>query len=367
MPIVNGAYDAPTWNNNAPPAIDASELQDMCDTIETYNTQKADVDYVNTFVRPNLLDNWYFVGGGSQQGGGQFPINQRGQTSYTNGYGIDRWYDSSGVSQSLRSDCVRLTTTSSTAGRSMRQSPENSEKLQGKTVTLSVLFGNVPNNAVYCGLFMGAEPNGATSTISISGNATSGSLMKVTATLNGNFSTYPYITALIGFVNNSAGVGVTADVKAAKLEIGSTQTLAHQENGVWVLNEVPNYQQELAKCRRYQLELVPTGDTTNSCVGTGSPTSSSNANIFVPTPSEMRTVPTVTNAGTWKLVRDGQAVSSGTTVSEISVVSKSANGITLACTASSLNTSYGCTLWNVGTGGTDSLLMDANLLLDANL
>ena len=30
----------------------------------------------------NLLDNWYFVGGGSQQGGGQFPINQMGQTSY---------------------------------------------------------------------------------------------------------------------------------------------------------------------------------------------------------------------------------------------------------------------------------------------
>lgn len=40
----------------------------------------------------NLLDNWYFVGGGSQQGGGQFPINQRGQTSYTTYQTtIDRW------------------------------------------------------------------------------------------------------------------------------------------------------------------------------------------------------------------------------------------------------------------------------------
>lgn len=33
----------------------------------------------NIAIRRNLLDNWYFVGGGSQQGGGQFPINQRGK------------------------------------------------------------------------------------------------------------------------------------------------------------------------------------------------------------------------------------------------------------------------------------------------
>lgn len=42
---------------------------------------------------PNLLDNAYFIGGGSQQGGGQFPINQRGLTEYTGaGYTIDRWF-----------------------------------------------------------------------------------------------------------------------------------------------------------------------------------------------------------------------------------------------------------------------------------
>ena len=36
-----------------------------------------------------------------------------------------------------------------------------------------------------------------------------------------------------------------------KLELGSTQTLAHKENGVWVLNEIPDYQTELLKCQRY--------------------------------------------------------------------------------------------------------------------
>ena len=47
----------------------------------------------------NMLDNWYFVGGGSQQGGHQLPINQRGQTTYTGSstfWSIDRWKSRSG-------------------------------------------------------------------------------------------------------------------------------------------------------------------------------------------------------------------------------------------------------------------------------
>ena len=40
-------------------------------------------------------------------------------------------------------------------------------------------------------------------------------------------------------------------IEAVKLELGDTQTLAHQENGKWVLNEMPNYAEELAKCQRY--------------------------------------------------------------------------------------------------------------------
>lgn len=45
------------------------------------------------FSNENLLDNCYFVGGGSQLGYGKFPINQNGQTSYTgSGRMIDRWF-----------------------------------------------------------------------------------------------------------------------------------------------------------------------------------------------------------------------------------------------------------------------------------
>ena len=38
---------------------------------------------------------------------------------------------------------------------------------------------------------------------------------------------------------------------AAKLESSPTQTLAHKEGDAWVLNEIPNYAEELAKCQRY--------------------------------------------------------------------------------------------------------------------
>ena len=40
-------------------------------------------------------------------------------------------------------------------------------------------------------------------------------------------------------------------VYGAKLELGSDQTIAHQENGEWVLNEIPDYGEQLARCQRY--------------------------------------------------------------------------------------------------------------------
>lgn len=75
--------------------------------------------YVGGLVsHDNLLDNWYFVGGGSQLGEGTFPINQRGSTSYTgNIYTISRWKTtSSNSSLQLRADSIELTAASSGNG-----------------------------------------------------------------------------------------------------------------------------------------------------------------------------------------------------------------------------------------------------------
>lgn len=40
-------------------------------------------------------------------------------------------------------------------------------------------------------------------------------------------------------------------VRAVGLELGTQQTLAHKEYGVWVLNEIPDYWEQLRRCQRY--------------------------------------------------------------------------------------------------------------------
>lgn len=179
---------------------------------------------ISAGVNPNLLDNWYFVGGGSQQGGGQFPINQRGQTVYTGGMGIDRWTSDNGMTVS--SGYIQ-TTLSGAVYQSVNDSLM--KPLLGKTLTGTVL-------------------------------AYDGKLYTGTITLP---STYPGSTTVYDFYSAS-GVAVSiamynsgggqalrfnVDAIAAKLELGSTQTLAHQENGVWVLNELPNFEEQLIRCK----------------------------------------------------------------------------------------------------------------------
>ncbi len=51
---------------------------------------------------------------------------------------------------------------------------------------------------------------------------------------------------------NAGNTPVTLKVYAAKLELGSVQTLAHKdENGNWVLNDPPNYDLQYALCSQY--------------------------------------------------------------------------------------------------------------------
>ena len=51
--------------------------------------------------------------------------------------------------------------------------------------------------------------------------------------------------------------------EAVKLELGDTQTLAHNEgtdeSPVWVLNDLPNWNEELTKCKYYYRKIEQTG------------------------------------------------------------------------------------------------------------
>ena len=187
----------------------------------------------------NLLDNWYFVGGGSQQGGGQFPINQRGQTGYTvlNGSCIDRWKIFNSPTLALEADAIALTSRD-TGTSQLRQilSAEAIEQIKGRTVTLSVLTTQ--------GLFSGPF------TISPDGSSISGEKISM-ENWYANLYANPGISK-IEFRFVSLNPNATLKIRAVKLELGPIQTLACQdEAGGWQLFETPDYAVELARCQRY--------------------------------------------------------------------------------------------------------------------
>ena len=172
-----------------------------------------------THPRPNLLENWYFVGGGSQQGYGYFPLNSKGQTVYS-GYNnpfINQW--SCGVGATVASGYVTLM-----HGDWVVQKLGGAlTKFDGKTLTASILLAD------------GTLLSGP-------GIPSSGYAVYVD---DSNIKLYSGDDSGLAFVIRIVNTDI--DVVAVKLEIGSTQTLAHQEGGTWVLNEVPSYGKEYAE------------------------------------------------------------------------------------------------------------------------
>lgn len=190
----------------------------------------ASVNGINT----NLLDNWYFVN----------PVNQRGQTEYAGvGYTIDRWKAVAAAFSTTITDEGLLI--SGKQFQYLLQNIENPEKLNGKTVTFSALVKN-PNGNIRLNLQNQTTNVGLLKDFSASADVT---LVQhtVTPTISKGdsvfFAIYPGA--------NNATEARSCTVLAMKLELGSQQTLAHEENGEWVLNEIPDYGEQLLKCQRY--------------------------------------------------------------------------------------------------------------------
>lgn len=268
----------------------------------------------------NLLDNWYFIGGGSQQGGGQFPINQRagyitpagtrlytdtgltnlvgtqsepyhevkfvnnnycsyktstegviwyvntsdavlGYTNYS--YTIDRWSAHAyGSYVTLHQDYISIS-----AGTFFQQKAEPwiFQYLVGKQVTFSILMG---------------DGNFYSNTITFN---TTENIYLITEKFSAYASVPNSINELIALYILSP-----ITIQAIKLELGTEQTLAHQDvQGNWVLNDPPpNFQQELAKCQRYFFN-------TKDSIFIGLPYTTGNGRITTNLPVEMRVLPSV--------------------------------------------------------------------------
>lgn len=205
---------------------------------------------LGTFVRPNLLDNWYF---------GR-PVNQRGEKNYSNDwvYTIDRWQTSENSTLTVNNGSVSLT-----GSYFFEPLEEIVDVLKGKTVTISLLFATGELEFA-----TGVVPTTWGSWSSIAKNGHVG--------LQG-----------IGEDSTRLWLLITDDAKnilAAKLELGPTQTLAHREGDKWVLNEVPEYGEQLRRCQRYYYQVHYNQYETIGFAYDGP----EYAFIIIPLPTEMR-------------------------------------------------------------------------------
>lgn len=174
-------------------------------------------------VNPNLLDNWYF---------GR-PVNQRGQTEYTGNatYAIDRWW-------------MQYETTLSIV--------DGGIKIGGKWDVQQYFETTLPN-ATYTLSLLYKDRTGSDPLRLLIGNRTDGDLAQTeskdaSGILSVTFSTDKSNKVNFGFTGSTDN---SAIIIAIKLELGDTQTLAHKENEKWVLNEIPDFGEQLRRCQRF--------------------------------------------------------------------------------------------------------------------
>ena len=349
---------------------------------------------LGTFVRPNLLDNWYFGRPVDQRGG---KIIQQGVNIYTdsalktligpadyacpvveltstyakvrdakntssyyyaapedvvrgytgNGYGVDRWYfdtDSGSCVLALTNEGVKFIATAGATGiASLKQDidPTTLSAFAGKTVTLSLLGKTDISQQVL--FYVNFKVAAAKSSPAVN------SVCMTTLTY-----TFPEVLTnaaifVYGRAYSGAGEGT---ILAAKLEIGPTQTLAHQENGKWVLNEVPEYGEQLRRCQWYHREIERSNYGTFAF---GMSTSATEIDFLIPLNPPMRVAPSVSFEGSF--ATNGVSFNS---ISSLVVVKSYPDGIMLRATGSGFVRGEERTL-QVSSAATSKIIISADL------
>ena len=202
------------------------------------------------------------------------------------GYGIDRWKSDENVTTTVTDGGIRIEHSADSSYRYFGQNlpPEIIPSLAGKKVTWSILVGKINTGAARAYVYVGSS--------------TLGMINPLVAGINTITFTMPNtLTASTAVQVRIQLMGVASiDVVAAKLELGSQQTLAHQgENGNWVLNEIPDYGEQLRRCQRYDYIIGRTDDATP--VGLGYAYSDTAVLAVIELPETMRTNPAVSITG----------------------------------------------------------------------
>lgn len=180
---------------------------------------------------PNLLINGDF----------RNPVNRNGKTEYIEpGYTIDRWRMlKTNMIVKVEDDGIILDNTSNSAQAYWGQPFEDISYLHQRNITISALVDNMlysttaimDNNDSNWQCRIALPESAGTVFIAPTGEATGQSLPIVCVRMLAN---------------------KRVKLQAIQLELGSVQTLAHQEGNIWVLNNPPpDYATELAKCVQY--------------------------------------------------------------------------------------------------------------------
>ena len=338
--------------------------------------QKID-DTIDGVCNPNLLDNGYFANPVNQRGGYVVPpgvpsyrdstlTKSAGDTTgyrtvvettstyiayigsdghiyycapgnavrgYTGaGYGIDRWKSgNSNLTVNLTGDGIVLS--SGSAAGYLSQYFDGGITIED-SYTIAALVEAITGTAYFQAIYA---------------DGTYSKAMKLTTGLN---AIAVKATKTISRVLLQINAGASVTVKAAKLELGSQQTLAHQDStGNWVLNEIPDYGEQLARCQRYAIGLNPNRQNV-PIIGTVK-TDGTTMWLSMPIPTSLRTTPVITNS------RGTVIVSNDSGSSEIAFgndVRVSSGMITVAMTGSTKRDGFAYMLDSGGVGIPTALL-----------
>lgn len=288
-------------------------------------------------VNPNLLDNWYFGRPVNQRNGyyipagvkyntlswtevgttdkaypvigyiGQDPLIAVNGTNYivsksvqvpgycVAGYTIDRWKLDVGGAVTLEDGCICLKKSGTYWGEYFA----DFDQFIGMTLTGSVLLSD---GTLRTGSFV---YNGSVNQAQTFFSSELGFYIQKLS----NSQTQCEINSLVDNVK----------IKAIKLELGDTQTLAHKENGVWVLNEIPDFGEQLRRCT-YYAEKVESADTPTITNSTFVPSGATSA-VFILHYARKRTVSAINfnDVSNYRII--ARSISGGTTAFSATAIS----------------------------------------------
>lgn len=275
-----------------------------------------------TIIRRNMLDNWYFGGGGSQNTEVRdlFPINQRGQNVYNldGETSIDRWSGKNvKVTLSPNTINVKFGNGGSTRQR-FRQKLSSPLRVGTYTFSVACIINTNDNNTLK--LAISDNENIQQSSSEAFGTFSNIRIIKWTFTQLEQINN-PYVEIITD--RTSTDVIADLNIVAVKLELGNTQTLGFESGNTSVLNEFPDFNTELEKCERYLFKSGTIERIRASLVVTNS------IQFFIPTPSPLDRNPSASDFSTCIIERLDGTAQTGFTLSVL-MTNPASNGFIIS-------------------------------------